>query len=94
MTLVEDFNKENKSMNHNNQKTPAQERMYYRLQGQKREATRLIGRMTFRDFLHKSFELTEDLVMDGIFEFLIGITTCRLVTENLWKDWRLFCVGI
>ena len=54
-------------MNHNNQKTPAQERMDYRLQSQKREATRLIGRMTFRDFLHKSFELTEDLVMDGIF---------------------------
>jgi Ca2+-binding EF-hand superfamily protein len=64
--LAKDFNKENRSMNQN-QKTPAQERMDYRLQSQKREATRLIGRMTFRDFLHKSLELTEDLVMDGIF---------------------------
>jgi len=64
--LAKDFNKENKFMNHN-LKTTQQQRMDYRLQSQKREATRLIGRMTFRDFLHKSFELTEDLVMDGIF---------------------------
>ena len=65
--LAKDFNKENKFMNQHNMKTTQQQRMDYRLQSQKREATRLIGRMTFRDFLHKSFELTEDLVMDGIF---------------------------
>jgi len=64
--LAKDFNKENKFMNHN-LKTQQQQKMDYRLQSQKREATRLIGRMTFRDFLHNRFELTEDLVMDGIF---------------------------
>lgn len=64
--LAKDYNKENKFMKYN-LKSQQQQKMDYRLQSQKREATRLIGRMTFRDFLHNRFELTEDLVMDGIF---------------------------
>jgi len=66
--LAQDYNKENKFMKQNKKgKQDTNKFSDFRLQSQKREATRLIGRLTFRDFLHKSFNLTEDLVMDGIF---------------------------